>query len=75
MFKISIAFHLFRFVELLNKVGNSNMAKLSIKMNTNGTPNPHEWNSGRDVSLLKIKYFGALNAKVYFFFKVTIIQS
>ena len=50
MFKISIALRLFRYAAPLNKEGNSNMAKISIEAHTNGTPNPHEWHSGRDVT-------------------------
>ena len=50
MFKISIALHLFIYAAPLNE-GNSNMAKISIETNTNGTPNPREWHSGRDVTL------------------------
>ena len=52
MFKISIALRLFRYAAPLNKEGNSNMAKISIEMHTNGTPNPREWHSGRDVTSL-----------------------
>ena len=50
MFKISIALRLFRYAAPLNKEGNSNMAKISIETYTNGTPNPHEWHFGRDVT-------------------------
>ena len=47
MFKI--ARRLFRYAVLLNKEGNSDMAKISIEMHNNGTPNPH-WHSGCDVT-------------------------
>ena len=50
MFKIFIALRLFRYAAPLNKEGNSNMAKISIETHTNGTPNPREWHSGRDVT-------------------------
>ena len=43
------------------------MAKISIETHTNGTPNPREWHSRRDVTVhyRKLKYFGALNEKVH----------
>ena len=50
MFKISIALHLFSYTSPLNKEGNSKMSKISIETHTNGTPNPREWHSGRDVT-------------------------
>ena len=50
MIKISTALRLFRYAALLNKEGNSNMAKISIETHTNGTLNAREWHSGRDVT-------------------------
>ena len=53
MFKISIALRLFSYAAPLNKEGNSNM----VETHTNGTPNPREWHSGRDVTFHFGKFY------------------
>ena len=52
MFKISIALRLTRYAAPLKEEGNSNMSKISIETHINGTPNPHEWHSGRDARFI-----------------------